>query len=149
MIRNSLIALALLLAAPTAFGAECAVTIEGNDAMQFNLDSIEVSKPCKEFTINLKHVGKLAKNVMGHNVVIAATADMNGVNTDGMQAGLENDYVKPDDPRVIAHTKMIGGGESASVSFDPAKLKDGTAYSFFCSFPGHAALMKGTVNLVP
>lgn len=149
MIRNCLISLALLLATPAAFGAaECTVELEGNDAMQFNLETIEVSKSCEEFTINLKHVGKLARNVMGHNVVITTTEDMDDVNTDGMQAGLENNYVKPGDERVIAHAEVIGGGESTSVSFDPAKLEDGTDYSFFCSFPGHASVMKGEVKLV-
>lgn len=148
MFRNILIALSLLAAAPAAFGAECSVKLEANDRMQFNLDTIEVSKSCEEFTITLKHVGELARNVMGHNVVISATEYMEDVNRDGMQAGLENNYIKPNDPRVIAHTKVIGGGETASLTFDPAMLKQDVPYSFFCSFPGHAALMNGVVKLV-
>ena len=42
---------------------------------------------------------------------------------------------------------MIGGGESTSVTFDVSKIKDGGPYEFFCSFPGHAALMKGTISV--
>jgi azurin len=51
------------------------------------------------------------------------------------------------DARVIAHTKVIGGGETDSVTFSTAALKAGEAYSYFCSFPGHSALMKGTLTL--
>ena len=55
--------------------------------------------------------------------------------------------MKAGDARVIAATKLLGGGESDSVTFDVAKLKAGEAFSFFCTFPGHSALMKGTLQL--
>ena len=60
---------------------------------------------------------------------------------------LDKAYVKPGDARVIAHTKVIGGGETDSVSFDVSKLKAGDSYAWFCSFPGHASIMKGTLTL--
>ena len=81
---------------------------------------------------------------MGHNWVLTKTADMQGAVNDGMAAGLPSDYVKKDDARVIAHTKVIGGGESDSVTFDVSKLAAGQDYTYFCSFPGHFAMMKGT-----
>jgi azurin len=28
-----------------------------------------------------------------------------------------------------------------------SKIKDGGPYEFFCSFPGHAALMKGSISV--
>lgn len=125
--------------------ADCATTIEGNDAMQYNADSITIPASCSQFTVNLKHVGKLAVNVMGHNFVVAKEADMAGINADGMAVAPE--HLKDGDARVVAHTKMIGGGESASVTFDVAKLKDGDPYKFFCSFPGHFALMQGSLQV--
>jgi azurin len=124
--------------------ADCATTIEGNDAMQYNADSITIPASCTQFTITLKHAGAMAVNVMGHNVVVAKEADMAGIAADGMS--LTPEHVKPDDARIIAHTRMVGGGESASVTFDVAKVKDGGPFKFFCSFPGHLALMQG--NLV-
>lgn len=124
--------------------ADCATTIEGNDAMQYNADTITIPASCTQFTITLKHAGAMAVNVMGHNVVVAKAADMAGIAADGMS--LSPEHVKPDDARIIAHTRMLGGGESASVTFDVAKLKDGGPFKFFCSFPGHLALMQG--NLV-
>ena len=42
-------------------------TIESNDAMQHNLKEMVVDKSCKQFTVHLKHVGKMAKVAMGHN----------------------------------------------------------------------------------
>ena len=85
-------------------------------------------------------------NAMGHNLVIAKETDMAGIAADGMSVAPE--HIKPDDARVIAHTRMLGGGESASVSFDVARIKDGGPYSFFCSFPGHLGLMKGSLQVL-
>lgn len=148
MIRQALFAIALFATAPAAFAANCAVNLEGNDAMQFNLSNIDVSKSCKTFTINLKHTGTMAREVMGHNVVIVKTADMAAVDADGAKAGLANDYIKPGDARVVAHSKVVGGGQSTSISFPVAKLTAGP-YSFFCSYLGHMAIMKGTITLKP
>lgn len=132
-------------AAPAA--GNCATTVESNDNMQFNTKDIQISKACKEFTITLKHTGTQPKSGMGHNIVISKAEDMDGVLKDGAAAGADADYVKAGDARIVGHTKLIGGGEEASVTVDPAKLADGS-YKFYCSFPGHGALMNGTVTLV-
>ena len=124
---------------------DCATEIEGNDAMQFNVNSIVVPASCTDFKITLKHTGKMPVAAMGHNVVITALADMKKVVADGMGAGLPADYVKAGDDAVIAHTSMIGGGETTSVSFPVSKIQGNGPYEFFCSFPGHSALMKGTI----
>lgn len=129
-------------AAPVAQG--CAIDIEGNDMMQFNTKSITIDKSCTQFTVNLKHVGKLPVAAMGHNVVIAKTSDINGIAADG--ASITPEHIKEGDARVVAHSKMIGGGESTSVTFDVSKVSAG-GFSFFCSFPGHAALMQGTITV--
>ena len=137
---------------PAATGAEgnkpatvanCATTIESNDMMQYNVDAITVPSSCGTFTINLKHVGKLPVAAMGHNVVISTASDMPGIARDGMTVSPE--HIKAGDSRVIAASKMIGGGESTSVSFDVSKIKSGGPFKFFCSFPGHLALMQGNI----
>ncbi|MEI7037481.1 azurin [Fulvimonas yonginensis] len=147
--KRRLLAFALLAlaAAPSWAASGCSTTVEGNDAMQFNQKQITVPATCKQFTVTLEHVGKLPRAAMGHNLVIAAAADEQGVLGDGSKAGLDNDYVQPGDTRIIAHTRILGGGETDSTTFGTAALKPGQDYSFFCSFPGHAALMKGTVSL--
>ena len=63
-----------------------------------------------------------------------------------MSAGAENGYLPKDDPRVLAHTKLIGGGESSSVTFKTDGLA-GKDLTFFCSFPGHFAMMKGSFKV--
>lgn len=133
---------------PAAVVADCATVIEGNDAMQYNVGSITIPASCTEFKITLNHPGKMPAAAMGHNVVITTMADMQAVAADGMGAGASADYVKPGDTRVIAHSKVIGGGESTSVSFAVSKLKSGGPYEFFCSFPGHSAMMKGTIAVL-
>src|SRR3546814_15314012 len=141
MIRKFLVTAALLALAPSAFAATCSVDIEGNDAMKYDVANIDISKSCKTFTINLKHTGKLAKNIMGHNVVIAKTADMKAIDADGMKAALASDDIKPGDARVVAHSKVIGGGESTSFTVPLAKMCDG--YSFFCSRSEQRRVGKG------
>ena len=148
MFRFAAMAVASLVLAAPAFAADCSVQVEANDAMQFNTKSIDVPKSCKSFTVTLKHVGKLPKTAMGHNWVLAKTADVQGVATDGIAAGVAKQHVKDGDTRVIAHTKVLGPGETDSVSFDVSKLSATESYTFFCSFPGHSGIMKGTLKLV-
>ena len=139
----------LMTGAQLAQAEDCVFALGSNDAMQYDQKSITVKSSCETFTLNLTHTGKLAKNVMGHNWVLTKTADAKIVASDGLAAGLENEYLKPGDERVIAYTKIIGGGETASVTFPVNKLKAGEAYTFFCSFPGHVAIMQGTLTLAP
>ena len=66
------------LAAPV-LADECALVIEGNDAMQYNLKEMSVPATCKEVTVTLNHTGKLPVTAMGHNWVLASTADIDAV----------------------------------------------------------------------
>lgn len=125
---------------------KCKAVVEGNDAMAFNVSEININKAdCPEFTIELKHVGEMPKETMGHNVVVTKAADKDAVVGEGAEAGLEKDYVKDDDKRVLAHTKLIGGKESAEVKFKTEGFEAGGDYDFFCSYPGHASMMTGKV----
>ena len=143
-----LVAVSLLtLASGQLLAAECKVTVDSTDQMSFNTKAIEIDKSCKQFTVELTHSGNLPKNVMGHNWVLTTEANMQPVATDGMAAGIDKDYLKAGDERIIAHTRIIGAGEKDSVTFDVSKLKADEKYSFFCSFPGHISMMKGAVVL--
>ena len=46
----------------------------------------------------------------------------------------------------LLFTDMVGGGQSTSVTFSTSSLEQGGDYTFFCSFPGHSALMRGSLN---
>jgi len=149
MFKRSVLAVVVsALWSSAVFAGECDVAIDATASMAFSTKEISVPKKCKEVTITLKNSGTMAKNIMGHNVVISKTADMKAVLDDGSAAGLDANYVKKDDARVIAHTKIIGGGETDSVKFKLDKVKAGDDYSFFCSFPGHSMMMKGAFKVM-
>ena len=122
----------------------CNQVIEGNDMLQFNLKEMVVSSSCSEITVTLKHTGAMPANVMGHNWVLTNTADFMPVATAGGGAGMANNYVPVNDARVIAASAVIGGGAETSVTFSGDLLSAGGDYTFFCSFPGHYAIMKGS-----
>lgn len=131
-----------------ALAGQCEVTLDATNNMAFTTKEIAVAKSCKEVSITLKNTGTFAKAIMGHNLVISKKADMQAVIEDGNAAGLAKNYVKENDDRVIAHTIVIGGGETASVKFKLDKVDTKDTYSFFCSFPGHATVMKGVFKLI-
>lgn len=133
------------VATGTLAGPECTTVITSDDAMKFDPKDISIQSSCAQYTIILKHVGKMPAAAMGHNVVISKTIDKDGVLSDGASAGFDADYVKVADERVVAHTKLIGGGEETSVTFNTSKLVKGEAYEFYCSFPGHYAMMNGKI----
>lgn len=127
----------------TVFAKTCDIEINSTDMMSFDKKEMTISADCTEVNLTLNHVGKLAKNIMGHNWVLTKTADLQSVANAGGAAGLENEYLPTDRAKVIAATKIIGGGESTTVSFSANGLQKGGDYTFFCSFPGHWAIMQG------
>ncbi|MBO9490118.1 azurin [Endozoicomonas sp. G2_1] len=139
---KKIIALCALLASGQALANNCELTVEATDTMQFNAKELTVPASCKEVKLTLKHVGTLPVNVMGHNWVLTKTADVSGVANAGIAQGLDKNYLPANDDRILAATKVVGGGASTSISFDVSALK-GQDLTFFCSFPGHSAIMKG------
>lgn len=143
-LAKSALALSLLASAGLVNAApNCTIKLTGNDAMQFDQKTATVSASCASIKIEFTHVGKLPATAMGHNVVISPTKDVAGAAADGMKAGAAAGYVKKGDARVIAATPIVGGGAKAGAKFAGKLLKAGGDYSFYCSFPGHSAIMKG------
>ena len=126
----------------------CELTIEANDRMQFSALTMEAPASCTEVTVKLTHTGQLPREGMGHNWVLTASGDFNDVANEGMKAGLANNYMPVGDTRVIAGTEIIGGGDTASVTFSTSGMTAGDEYTYFCSFPGHWGMMKGAFKLV-
>ena len=147
ILASTLVLGALSAFAPLTHAAKtCELSIEGTDAMQFTKPALAVAADCTEVKLTLKHNGKLPASAMGHNWVLTETSAFQTVAQAGMSAGLPNNYVPKDDKRVLAHTKVIGGGETTSVTFPTSALKKGGDYTFFCSFPGHWSVMKGKLT---
>lgn len=147
VLKLGIAGLALAGFAGVASAKTCALSIEATDAMQFNTKELTVEKDCTEVKLTLKHTGKLPKTSMGHNWVLTAEKDMQTVLSAGLQAGLAAEYLPKDDAKVLAATKLVGGGESADVTFKVSALKSGESYKFFCTFPGHSGLMNGTLKV--
>lgn len=126
-------------ATPTEETAGNVLTIESNDQMQFTAKELKAT--AGEITLTLQHIGKMEKSVMGHNLVILkAGTDINAFAMKAIDAK-ETDYIPASEKEsIIAHTKIIGGGESDTITFT---IDEKGTYDFICSFPGHVSMMKG------
>ncbi|MCS7056508.1 MAG: plastocyanin/azurin family copper-binding protein [Thermoflexales bacterium] len=126
---------------PTPAASGTPVTLEigsKGDALEYDKTTLEVPAGSK-VTLNLKNNASPGSGVL-HNWVLVRPGTLDAVAADGIAAGEANGYLKPNDNRVIAHTKMAKEGETVSVTFDAPP--PGT-YDFVCTFPGHATLMRG------
>jgi azurin len=116
------------------------IGITGNDMMQFSTKELRVP-PGTNITLTLRHIGKMDLNVMGHNfVLLKPGTEIADFALQAANAGKPKDWIPNDGQGVIAHTEMIGGGQSTSISFTAPETG---SYDFICSFPGHSGLMKG------
>lgn len=137
---------AVCLALP-AFGEEKKIELTGNDQMQYNTKTLEATAG-DTVVLTLKHIGKLPKAAMGHNFVLLKVGTKLPEFAMSAAKAAATDYVPADEEGkkpVIAHTKMVGGGESDTVTFT-APAEPG-AYPYICTFPGHFALMQGVLTV--
>ena len=116
------------------------VKLTANDQMQFSKNEIRV-KEGQTVRLTLEHIGEMAENVMGHNFVLLKQGTDISQFGQAAAGAAENGYIPVGTDKVIAHTEMLGGGESDTIEFQAPPA--GT-YEFICSFPGHYAVMKGT-----
>ena len=97
-------------------GTVATINLTANDAMQFNTAEIKVAAG-RTIKLNLKHVGKMPAEMMGHNFVLLAqgtdisafSAAVTAKDTDTSPASMAD--------KVIAKTKLLGGGESDAIEF--------------------------------
>jgi len=136
-------ALALAGWGSAAQAANCELTIDANDMIQFTSRALQVDPACSAVQLTLRHVGKQEAHVLGHDWVLARSADVSALANAGMAAGFDHGYLPAGDHRIIAATRIVGGGQTATISFSTAGLEPGGDYSFFCSYPGHTSLMRG------
>lgn len=116
------------------------VTLNAGDDMKYDITEIKV-KAGQTVKLTLHHTGKLPVSGMGHNFVLLAS----GVDlAEFAQAALkakDSEYIPADlSDDILAHTKLIGGGETTEIEFTAPEK--GT-YDYLCTFPGHYAMMQG------
>jgi len=116
------------------------LVIEATDAMQFSVSELNAVAG-QPVTLELKHVGTMEKKMMGHNWVLLAQGTDVAAFSMASASAADTEYIPADmkDP-VLAHTKLLGGGESDTITFT---VSEPGTYDFICSFPGHSAVMKG------
>jgi azurin len=145
--KNLILAIATTCIALPAFAEEKKLELSGNDQMQFSTKALEVTAG-DTVVLTFKHIGKLPKAAMGHNfVLLKADAKIPDFANKAMKAAA-TDYVPEDEEAkksIIAHTKLLGGGETETLTFTaPAEAG---AYPYICTFPGHFALMSGVLTV--
>jgi azurin len=125
---------------PAAAVLSNVLNLEGNDQMQYNQTEFKVAAG-QSLTLTLKHTGKLDKNAMGHNfVLLKPGTDISAFATKALEAKDTGYIPKSESASIIAHTKLLGGGESDTITFS---VEEKGTYDFICSFPGHVSMMKG------
>lgn len=117
------------------------ISIESNDAMQYNLSEIKVPKG-KKVILTLRHTGTQPKEAMGHNwVLLKQGTDLKAFAEDAATQK-DNDYIPTDAMKdaIIAHTKVIGGGQADRIEFT---IDEAGTYDYICTFPAHYQIMHG------
>ena len=124
------------------------VEITGDDFMKFNVASFEV-KPGQRVTLRLKNIGELPKEAVAHNWVLLAKETYAPRFIEAGSSHPEKDYIAFEQEfYVLAKTKMLGPGESDSVTFTAPR--DPGPYEYVCTFPEHyAGGMKGVMTVRP
>lgn len=120
------------------------IEITANDQMKFSVTAID-AKVGEQLKVVLANVGTLPKEAMGHNWVLLKPGSDVAAFGAAASAARDKDYI-PDalKDQIVAHTKLLGPKGKDEVTFTVPAAGE---YPFLCSFPGHFALMKGTLTV--
>lgn len=120
------------------------VKVIANDTMKFDVTKIEAAAGSK-LTITLVNSGSLPKAAMGHNLVVLKKSANAGAFASAAMTSPQTEYIPAAmKDQVLAGTKLLGPGESDSITFTvPSEPGE---YVYLCSFPAHfMAGMKGVI----
>jgi len=115
------------------------IELTAGDQMKYDKIELRV-KANEKVTLTLKNIGTQPKEAMGHNFILLK----DGTDLAAFAASAVNalDHIPANNPAIIAHTKLLGPGESDTIEFTvPAG-----SYTYICSFPGHYLTMTGTLT---
>ena len=115
------------------------IQLTASDQMKFSTNELHV-KANEKVSLTLKNEGTQPKEAMGHNFVLLKDGtDLAGFAASAISAP---DHIPANNPAIIAHTKLLGPGESDTIEFTvPAG-----SYTYICSFPGHYLTMTGILT---
>jgi azurin len=143
----SLLTLVFLLAGCSRGRLPRLVEITGNDDMKFDVTSFQV-KPGETVTVTMTNVGRMPKAGMAHNWVLLKKGTDAAKFAEAGEQHPQTEYIAPDhEPDVLAKTKLLGPGDSDSVTF-AAPTQPGE-YQYICTFPEHYPRgMRGVMTVV-
>jgi azurin len=129
-------------------GPSVTVSVSCDDKMKYDVTAFE-AKPGQKVVVTVTNKGTTPKFSMGHNfVLLDRTINMGNVQSwlDKASTEAAHDYVPPDSKEVLAHSKLLGPGESDTVAFNAPYIPG--EYVYTCSFPGHSTQgMRGTLTV--
>jgi len=114
------------------------VTIQADDKMRYDVTAFDAS-PGQKVSVTIKNVGTTPKFSMGHNFVLLDrtinTGNVQSTFLDKASTEASHDYVPTGAKEVLAHSKLLGPGESETATFNAPYIPGD--YLYLCSFPGH------------
>jgi azurin len=118
------------------------IRLQANENMRFDKEVFKVHAG-KKVSLIFKNTAAPSVAAMSHNVVILTPgteiADFAEV---ARNAQKEQFIPSAAASLIIAHTRLIGGGESDEVDFT---INQPGVYDFICSYPGHWGTMQGKI----
>jgi azurin len=118
------------------------VQLKANENMRFDKELFKV-RAGKKISLILINTGAKSAASMTHNVVILKSGVDIADFADIAHNAKTEQYVPSSlDSLIIAHTRLVGGGDSDQVEFIIPKPG---VYDFICSFPGHWGTMQGKI----
>jgi len=118
------------------------IALQAGENMRFDKEMFKI-KTGKKIRLIFKNTGAASNTAMAHNVVILKKGTDIADFADAVHNAKEEQYAPSSvDPLMIAHTKLVGGGESDEVDFT---ISQPGVYDYICSFPGHWGTMQGKI----
>ena len=120
------------------------VEVTANDQMRYSTKKIE-GKVGVPMEITIKHIGKIPKASMSHNMVILKPGSVPAMVSMKCTQAKDNNYIATDaesKAAIVAYSPQLGPGESHVIKFTPKEAGD---YPYLCSFPGHFSEMQGVI----
>jgi azurin len=115
------------------------IELTANDQLKFDKIELRV-KANAPVKLTLKNIGTMPKESMGHNFILLK--DGTDLASFAAEAVSAPEHIPANNPAIIAHTKLLGPGESDTIEFT---LPAGS-YTYICSFPGHYMTMTGVLT---
>jgi azurin len=118
------------------------IQLQAGENMRFDKELFRI-RAGKKIRLIFHNAGTKSPATMAHNVVILKPGIDLADFADVARNAKAEQYVPSSlDSLVIAHTRLVGGGESDEVEFTISRAG---VYDFICSFPGHWGTMQGKI----